>query len=54
MQAELDSVPKKSTKSKKASSAGLWKTIVVNRYLYLMLLPCLIFFVIFSYLWQDW
>lgn len=50
MQAELDSVPKKSTKSKKVSSAGLWKTIVVNRYLYLMLLPCLIFFVIFSYL----
>ncbi|UVI28922.1 ABC transporter permease [Paenibacillus spongiae] len=28
----------------------LWKRILLHRYLYLMLLPCLLFFIIFSYI----
>src|SRR5262245_14210480 len=32
------------------SSRRLWKSIVLHRYLYAMLLPCIAFFIIFSYI----
>ncbi|SEO53272.1 sugar ABC transporter permease [Paenibacillus sp. OV219] len=41
-----------STSNMKPSRPGaaLWKNIVLHRYLYFMLLPCLLFFIIFNYI----
>jgi putative aldouronate transport system permease protein len=37
-------------KPRNSNSSSLWKRILVHRYLYLMLLPCVVFFIIFSYI----